>query len=148
MIFKHILVATDGSERADKAVSTALTLAAESGSALTALLVVPDYTSHEFAELLLAGGPSFEALRRSLVRAGADRLDQVLAAHSGVTVALERRVAISDDPHDEIVQQAAALGCDLIVMASRGRGAVESALLGSQTLKVLTDSPVPVLVVK
>ena len=148
-MFKHILVATDGSELADKAVSMALALAgACGGAAMTALLVVPDYTTHEFAEVLLSDGPSFEALRKSLAEAGRRRLDQLLEPHVVAGRLIERRVAVSDDPHDEIIKHAASLHCDLIVMASRGRGALKSALLGSQTVQVLTASPLPVMVVK
>ncbi|MGZ5277786.1 MAG: universal stress protein, partial [Caldimonas sp.] len=39
-----------------------------------------------------------------------------------------------------------AKGCDLIVMASHGRRGARGLLLGSETLKVLTHSKIPVLV--
>jgi nucleotide-binding universal stress UspA family protein len=39
-------------------------------------------------------------------------------------------------------------GCDLIVMASHGRRGMAALLIGSETSRVLTHSPLPVLVVK
>ena len=41
---------------------------------------------------------------------------------------------------------AVARGCDLILMASHGRRGVSALLLGSETVKVLTHSKIPVLV--
>jgi len=43
---------------------------------------------------------------------------------------------------------AEARQCDLIIMASHGRRGVSALLLGSETMKVLTHSPRPVLVVR
>ena len=146
-MFKHILVATDGSERADKAVSTALALAGTCGAAVSVLLVVPDYTTYEFAEVVFTNGPPFDQLRKSLAEAGRKRLDVLLEPHGG-RQRIDAQVAVGDFAHEEIVKQAERLQCDLIVMASRGRGALKSVLLGSQTVQVLAASPVPVLVVK
>jgi nucleotide-binding universal stress UspA family protein len=147
-MFKRILVATDGSSLADKAVSTALSLADTCGAEVVALLVVPDYTTQEFAEVLFRDGPSFEELRNSLREAGRRLLDRALAPHSAAGRLIERHVALSDAPHEQILLHAARQHCDLIVMASRGRGALKSALLGSQTVHVMTGSTVPVMVVK
>jgi nucleotide-binding universal stress UspA family protein len=52
------------------------------------------------------------------------------------------------NPATEIVEYADLLGADLIVMGSRGRGAVTSALLGSVSRGVLTRAKRPVLVVR
>ena len=49
-------------------------------------------------------------------------------------------------PVDGIIDTAKDKGCDLIVMASHGRRGLARVLLGSETTKVLTLSPVPVLV--
>jgi nucleotide-binding universal stress UspA family protein len=146
-MFKHILVATDASERANRAIASALALAGFCDASVTALLVVPDYGTWEFAETTFVNGPSLESLRKSHADEGRRRLDAVLEAH-GAGQGVEALVAVSDFPHDEIMKTAERLQCDLIVMASRGRGALKSAVLGSQTLHVLSSSPVPVLVVK
>ena len=52
----------------------------------------------------------------------------------------------SDVPYDAIIKTAEKRGCDLIAMASHGRRGVAAIVLGSETLKVLTHSKVPVLV--
>jgi nucleotide-binding universal stress UspA family protein len=49
-------------------------------------------------------------------------------------------------PAEGIIETAKERGCDLIVMASHGRRGLSKMLLGSQTTKVVTLSPVPVLV--
>jgi len=143
-MFKHILVATDASERADHAVSLAMQLAGS--AALSALLVVPDYGMAEFAEVTFTGGPDVEQLRKNLAAEGRRRLDAVLSRHGASAERIERLVSVSDYPYEEIVDSAERLNCDLIVMASRGRGALRSMLLGSQTLRVLSLAKVPVLV--
>jgi nucleotide-binding universal stress UspA family protein len=53
---------------------------------------------------------------------------------------------IHDQPYRAIIDSALANGCDLIVMASHGRRGVSALLLGSETVKVLTHSTIPVLV--
>ena len=50
-----------------------------------------------------------------------------------------------DKPYEAIVDTAKSKGCDLVVMASHGLRGV-SAILGSETLKVLTHTSVPILV--
>ena len=52
----------------------------------------------------------------------------------------------NNEPWRAIIETAVARGCDLIVMASHGRRGVEGLLLGSETVKVLTHSKIPVLV--
>jgi nucleotide-binding universal stress UspA family protein len=54
----------------------------------------------------------------------------------------------SDVPYDAIIKTAEKRGCALIAMASHGRRGVAAIVLGSETLKVLTHSKVPVLVYK
>ena len=53
---------------------------------------------------------------------------------------------VNDQPYRAIIDAAASLGCDLIVMASHGRRGISALLLGSETSKVLTHSTIPVLV--
>jgi nucleotide-binding universal stress UspA family protein len=48
--------------------------------------------------------------------------------------------------YQAIIEAAGYRGCDLIVMASHGRRGVSAVVLGSETVKVLTHSKIPVLV--
>lgn len=147
-MFKHVLVASDGSERASKALAAALNIASESaGTRVTAVMVVPDYTTRDVIDVVLTDGPSFDAVRSVLAAKGRQRLDEILS-HVAGSERIERCIAVGDSPYVEIISTAERLQCDLIVMASRGRGAAKSALLGSQTVHVLSMSKVAVLVVK
>jgi nucleotide-binding universal stress UspA family protein len=147
-MFKHILVATDGSQRADQAIATALKLARTCGDTrVTALMVVPDYNTLDVMEVVFKNGPSFEEVRERFAAEGRRRLELVLQQH-GALGSVEPNVAVGDFAYDEIVKTAERLHCDLIVMAARGRGAMKSALLGSQTSHVLSLAQVPVLVVR
>jgi nucleotide-binding universal stress UspA family protein len=47
-----------------------------------------------------------------------------------------------------IIEKAAELNCDAIVMASHGRGPFKALLLGSDTIDVLSHCKIPVLVVR
>jgi nucleotide-binding universal stress UspA family protein len=51
-----------------------------------------------------------------------------------------------EHPYQAIIDTAGSKGCDLIVMASHGRRGVAAIILGSETVKVLTHSKIPVLV--
>jgi nucleotide-binding universal stress UspA family protein len=51
-----------------------------------------------------------------------------------------------DQIYQAIIEAAEARKCDLIVMASHGRRGVSAVVLGSETVKVLTHSKIPVLV--
>jgi nucleotide-binding universal stress UspA family protein len=55
---------------------------------------------------------------------------------------------LTGNPADEIVAYADSIDADLVVIGSRRRGALASALLGSVSREVLRESRRPVLVVK
>jgi nucleotide-binding universal stress UspA family protein len=143
-MFNHILIATDGSEPADKAVALALRIAGK--ARLTAMMVVPDYDTVDLAWATFTDGPDPQGIRDQLQAAGRKRLEVALRAHDPRSHRIERLVAVSDRPYQAIVDTAKRDDCDLIVMAPRGRGMLSSALLGSQTARVMTLSSVPVLV--
>jgi nucleotide-binding universal stress UspA family protein len=145
-MFTNILVATDGSAMADKAL--ALALRAGSDARVTGLLVAPDYGLAGFARASFAAGQDVQRLREDLLAEGRRVLDAALARHGATAAKIERLVALNDRPYEAIVATAERLHCDVIVMASHGREAVASALLGSQTLKVLASARIPVLVAR
>jgi len=61
-------------------------------------------------------------------------------------VACETRHVEHDHVYQAIIDIATSEGCDLILMASHGRRGVSAIILGSETVKVLTHSKIPVLV--
>jgi nucleotide-binding universal stress UspA family protein len=144
-VFKHILVAVDGSPAAAQALALADRIAGD--ARVTVLTVVPDYTTADFARAVFLNQPDVHELRGALTGQGRKLLEAALAGRGPDARAMHTLVAVSDDPAAEIVEAAQRHRCDLIVMGSRGRGRVASALLGSQAQRVLATSRVPVLVV-
>jgi nucleotide-binding universal stress UspA family protein len=145
-MFKHILVATDGSELSDKAVASAIALAAEHDAELVAFIVVPQY-----AHSLMMGALSFatdevaQAESRSSGQAWTTLEAIVLRARaSGVRV--KTAAGRSDRPAEAIVSAARKHRSDLIIMASHARKGIRRLLMGSETQGVLTRSSVPVMV--
>ena len=53
-----------------------------------------------------------------------------------------------EHPYETIIDTARKRGCDAIVMASHGRRGVSAVVLGSETVKVLTHSNIPVVIVR
>jgi nucleotide-binding universal stress UspA family protein len=147
-----ILLATDGSEEAELAATTAADLAKSTGSELH-LLYVGEAANPYVDVVELAGDeavpPRLDAeLKRQFERQAREVLDaeaeRVRAA--GGTVA-QAHLSMGKTDH-EIVTLAEEIGAGLIVMGSRGRGGIRRALMGSVSDSVVRHSHCPVLVVR
>lgn len=148
-MYKHILLPTDGSKIADRAVERGTALAKTLGSKVTLLRVVPEFQmiADESFSVPLSPKMKKEFEAEAAVRAQ-EKLDVLAArmAKSGVRAATV--VVASDLPYQQIIAVARKRKCDLVLMASHGRRGLSSLLLGSETVKVLTHSKIPVLVVR
>ena len=142
-MYKHILIATDGSELAGKAVTTGLALAKTLGAKVTAVNATEPWTAMVTGEAALAF--PIEEYEKSSAENAAKMLAEVTAAAAKQGVACET-VHVMDFPAEAIIETAKARGCDLIVMSSHGRRGLARILLGSQATRVLTLSTVPVLI--
>lgn len=143
-MFKHILIPTDGSDLSRKAVLYGVRIAKELGARVTALTLAPPYNPATADGVLILGGQDeYETEAR---RFAEHALEQVKMAADAASVACETIREIHDQPYRAIIDCALANGCDLIVMSSHGRRGVSALLLGSETIKVLTHSTIPVLV--
>ena len=148
-MYKRILVATDGSELAQKAVTHGLALAKSVGAEASLLTATMMWSAMEMTEHAGHGEPHpIEDYERK----SAKWANKILAAckeqadKAGVKCTT---IHVSDtDPDKAIVETAKTRGCDLIVMASHGRGPIGRLLLGSIALKVLTYTPIPVQIVR
>jgi nucleotide-binding universal stress UspA family protein len=143
-MFKHILIPTDGSDLSRKAVLYGVRLAKESGAKVTALTVAEPYpvAAIDAVRVPLAEDEYDEQSSALCEKA----LQQVAMAADAAGVPCETIREVHDQPYRAIIDTAHALSCDLIVMASHGRRGISALLLGSETVKVLTHSTIPVLV--
>jgi nucleotide-binding universal stress UspA family protein len=145
-MFKHLLIATDGSELARHAVTAGISLAKSLGGRLTAVLVTPPWESLAIGEVAIVV-PRDDYEKRAASSAG-EALGNVLAEAKTAGIQCDVVHRSSRRPWEELLKVAGERGCDLIVMASHGRGGLSSAFLGSETVKVLSHGKVPVLVVR
>jgi len=138
----RILIATDGSPSAQEAVDFGIELAADQGATATFVHVVPTLDIVPMSGFGLTGAVQHEVTERDteLVEDAWER-----AHEAGVTA---YTALLRGDPVDEIVAYADAVDADLIVVGSRGHGAVASALLGSVSRGILREARRPVLVVR
>jgi nucleotide-binding universal stress UspA family protein len=143
-MYKHILIATDGSELAGKAVAAGFDLARQLEAKVTAVTVTEPWTAYMSGEFGLAF-PVDEYEKSS-----SENAVHILASVSKLArkANIECATVHAKDqfPADGILEAAKANNCDLIVMASHGRRGLGRLLLGSQAVNVLTHSNVPVLI--
>ena len=145
-MYKHILVATDGSELSDKAVDAAVGLAGNLGAKLTGFHATQDYPIMPFPDV--AGSLTPATWKADQGKRARRILEKVEAKAKKAGVACDTGFSLAVHPYEAIIQAAKKARCDLIVMASHGRRGIKGIVLGSETNKVLTHSKLPVLVVR
>ena len=143
-MYKHILVATDGSELSERAVQHAVGLAHALGAKITALTVIKPWRTVAPGEIMVAF-PEEEYLKGAEI-AARRYVEYAKDAATEKGVPCETTWLEHEHPWEAIISTAERNGCDLIVMASHGRRGLSAFLLGSETQKVLTHSNIPVLV--
>ncbi|MCE9639628.1 MAG: universal stress protein [Betaproteobacteria bacterium] len=147
-MYKHILLATDGSPLSDEAALHAMHTAKQLDARLTVMTVAPEY--HQLLENVESLGRGAGTRKEQFEEKQKERanliLDEVKKAASRYGVRCFSAVAFGDRPYRAILEQAEKSQCDLIVMASHGRRGLKGVLLGSETSKVLAHGRIPVLV--
>jgi nucleotide-binding universal stress UspA family protein len=138
-MFRNILVAVDGSPHADQALAHAIDLAQSEHSRLTLITAIPEVPGSAY--ILGAGGSMGQDVH--------DQFEKILTrARNCVPADLPVTTLLTEQPiRGALIKQIEEGHHDLVVMGSRGRGAVQSTLLGSVSHYVLNHSPVPVLIV-
>jgi nucleotide-binding universal stress UspA family protein len=141
-MFRNILVAVDGSRHADQALAQAIDLAHTQHARLTLMTAVVGPPAVAYlgavgeAVSIFSQGAEAEAeavLLRARDRVPGDVSVCTILTHEPIAAALIRQATVGHH--------------DLVVMGSRGRGPVRSALLGSASHHVLHHCPVPILIV-
>lgn len=145
-IFTSIMVATDGSEAAKKAVDSAIRLAQKNNAKLYAVhVIVPGetkVTQHDPRDAEWE-----KHMKEYLMTQGKEATHYVETAGKIVNVAVEP-VVLEGNPANEIVNFAEKNDIELIVMGTLGKTGIERFLLGSVAENVIRHSKVPVLVVR
>jgi len=147
-MYSHILVPTDGSDLAKKAVDAAIGLALKVGARLTGVYAVPEYSPPVDAMVPVYQFPSKDEYERQAAVEAEVVFKDFAEACTMAGVAFEVTHGIDSHPYRLILATAAERGCDLICMSSHGRRGLSAMILGSETQKVLTHGELPVLVVR
>jgi nucleotide-binding universal stress UspA family protein len=143
-MYNRILLPTDGSEASGRAVDAGIAFARELNAEVVGMTATPPFHVFTADPGMLECTPERHA---GACRERAARLlapIEAAARAAGVPCRVEH--VESDQPWEAIIATARRLDCDLVVMASHGRGGIAGLLLGSETQKVLVHSTVPVMV--
>jgi nucleotide-binding universal stress UspA family protein len=142
----RILVPTDFSATSDEALAYARTLAGQFGASLHLLHAFDDpFTSTAFASEMFSTLPL--SLREEQITDARRRLDDRLPADQKARFSGTAEI-VSGQPAKVIVDYAAAIQADLIVMGTHGRSGVAHLLLGSVAERVVRGAPAPVLTIR
>jgi nucleotide-binding universal stress UspA family protein/hemerythrin-like domain-containing protein len=144
-MYRHLLVPVDGTDLSVEVIGNAVALARVLGARITFFHAVPDSAGllHGDGEVLrLTAHDEFEYVYHG--KAG-ELLAKAEAAARALGVPCASRQTVSDRPAHAVIEAARTCGCDLIFMASHGHSKL-SMLFGSETLSVLMNAGLPVLV--
>ncbi len=141
-MFRNILVAVDGSRHAERALTEAIELAATAHGRLTILTAIPRPPAWASTPAAVAAcEPLAAELRREADQLLRDAERRVPADVPVTTILTPKPI------RQALLARVRAGHHDLLVMGSRGRGAITASLLGSVSHYVLNHSPIPVLVI-
>jgi nucleotide-binding universal stress UspA family protein len=140
-MFERILLAVDGSEHGYHAARVAADLARAMKSEELRIVVsydrIPPYL----------GEPNLQNVINARVIAAQTVLDKALEAVGDVPAEIHTEW-LEGDPAESIIDVATTRNSSVIVMGSRGLGALKGLVLGSTSQKVVSHAPCPVLIVR
>jgi nucleotide-binding universal stress UspA family protein len=143
---RHILIPTDGSALSQNAIAYGMALAKSVNAKVSVLTVSTPFHTFAVEPAMVTDTP--ENYQKRITTLAEKYLNVAKEAALAAGVDCETMHVEHDQPYLAIIETAARKSCDLIVMASHGRRGISAIVLGSVTLKVLTHSTIPVLVVR
>jgi nucleotide-binding universal stress UspA family protein len=146
-MFKHILLATDGSAIAERAAAFAVSLARVHGAKLTALYVMDPYPFIGIGESNPNGFQAYMAAAQECAAQAHARV-KALCDTGGAAVQIATLSVEDAAAYRGIVAAASSEDADLVVVGSHGRTGLSRLVLGSVAARVVAEAPVPVLVVR
>lgn len=148
-MYKHIMLPIEGDALSVKAVTECFSLAKSMGAKVTVLHVVPHANMHVPVGFTSDIVENLKKQREAEgIRNGQKMLSEVEANAKTAGVECDNIVVVGDSPYEEIVDNAEKNDCDLIMMASHARRGLDAMLFGSETVRVLKHTKIPVLVVR
>ena len=149
-MYKHILLPVDGSELSRMTEKECIAFAKATGAKVTAIHVVSHFYLHVRPYVMPKS--IFTKIEKEHEEEASEiakkMISEIEARSKAEGVRCDGLVVVGDHPYEEIISNAEKRGCDLIMMASHGHKGLNAVLLGSETVKVLTHSKIPVLVVR
>ena len=141
---QHILIPTDGSELSQKAIDYGMALAKSVNAKVTVMTVSTPFYTLAVEPGMITDAP--EQYGKRMATLAAKYLNVAKEAALAAGVSCDTMHVEHDHPYLAIIETASQKSCDLIVMASHGRRGISAIVLGSEAVKVLTHSTIPVLV--
>ena len=141
--FRSILVPIDGSDNSTRALETALKLAKDQKSSVTALYVVQKPAIADPFDVSMTG-----EILESMEQYGKELLNTAKIKAEATGIKIDTDVTSGYTVANTIVEYARDGGYDLIVMGTRGRSGVQRVLLGSVAFGVITYANCAVLIVR
>jgi nucleotide-binding universal stress UspA family protein len=145
-MFKHILLPTDGSPVANKAVKAGIALARELGARVTGYYAMERVPPPVYAEGYIPDPQTIALWDKRAKEYGEKQIAAMAKLAKAARVRFQGVCARADTPADGIVRTARRKGCDSIFMASHGRSGIAKLVMGSVTDRVMRTSNVPVIV--
>lgn len=145
-MFKHILIPTDGSRVAAKAVRAGIAFARETGARVTGYYALEPVPVRIYGEGYIPDAKMIAEFERRSRASAAKHVTAIARTARKAGVRCETLLTKAVTPYEGIVEAARKRKCDVIFMASHGHRGLMRLALGSVTAKVLTHSKVPVLV--
>jgi nucleotide-binding universal stress UspA family protein len=143
-MYRKILLPTDGSALSTAAIAQCVALAKSLGAKVVGMTVSAPFHTYALEPMMV--GDTTETYKKECEELAAKYLGAITSAAGAAGVPCEITHVNADHPYEGIIDTAKTAGCDLIFMASHGRKGVSALVLGSETVKVLTHSKIPVLV--
>jgi nucleotide-binding universal stress UspA family protein len=144
-MYKHILVAVDGSDTSRRAFDAALALAKAMGSTLH-----PFYVIENTPMYFDAPGYDPSILRNQMIAQGnelAAQMNKIMREHGVVGDMTTGEASSLDDVPSLVLSAAKTAGADLIVMGTHGRRGFQRLILGSVAERCVRQSSLPVLLI-
>jgi nucleotide-binding universal stress UspA family protein len=145
-MFKRILIPTDGSKVADRAVKAGIRFAREIGAKVIGYYAIEPVQAYYYSEGAMIDGRLIAELDRQAKAVGEKTLAAMAKLAKAGRVPFDSLCNKPSTAYDGIIAAARRKKCDAIFMSSHGRSGLAKLVMGSVTQKVLARSRIPVVV--